>query len=113
MVLGMSIKEVYFDLIRRGLKKTEYRPMSLFYQKRFDEGFVTEIIFGHQGMRDKIRCKVKITEGPLPVKLRPEWHDIYKGQYHPGEVYHINITGLPKYFVCQREVNQKYPIKFG
>ena len=113
MVLNLSIREKHFDAIRRGLKPIEYRPYCDFYHSRFDDRYITEIIFGHQQMRDKLSCKVKISTGKLPLALVSEWQDIYKEKHSHRKVYYIQIVGIPRYFVSDSDVNQKYPIRFG
>ena len=112
MALGLSIMNVHFDAIRRGVKKVEYRPISeKYYVPRFENKNVTEIIFGHQRMRDKLLCRVLIEKGALPPELVGEWQRIYKNKHPYDLVYCINIIGIPKYFVSDK--HQYLPIMFS
>ena len=94
----LSIKSCYFDEIRRGQKKTEYRPMTLFYLQRFQEKFITEVELYNTGMADRLICRVnEILEAPIPEYLLEVWRKIYPDD-DGSLVFHLELSH-PHYFI--------------
>lgn len=78
-MLTLSIKKKWFDMIKSGEKKEEYREIKPYYNSRFNKNCIKEIYFnpireiifknGYSSNSPKIKCKVEITEG----YGKPEW----------------------------------------
>jgi len=72
MKITLAIKKIYYDQIKNGVKKTEYRQFSDYYKKLFDKN-PKEIMFHYQ-TKEKMHVKIKkidIIDNFIPVKDRP------------------------------------------
>lgn len=72
-MLTLPIKKKWFDMIRTGVKKEEYRSITPYYQARFrqyaDKEFLVKLRNGYSLLSPYVicSCTVRIGEG------RPEW----------------------------------------
>ena len=58
--ITLRIKRVYFEAIKSGEKKIEYRDNTMFYRKFFVRGdAISNIVFHYQNPQDKIKVAVK------------------------------------------------------
>ena len=89
-ITTLRIKKVYFDMIKDGSKKIEYRDYKEFYHRLFREK-PTHVIFHYQKY-NYIKCKIKsIRKIKTPKKLKNSL--ITFGPY----VYALSLSDVKKY----------------
>lgn len=69
-MLVLPIKKKWFDMIKSGEKKEEYREIKPYYDSRFKYVFIHIYLRnGYSSNSPTIKCKVKIEKG----YGKPEW----------------------------------------
>lgn len=84
-ILHLTLKKKWFDMIKQGVKKEEYREIKPYWTKRLKDFLVKNpfdyVLFRNGYSKDaptlKVECKgVKFGEA------RPEWSDGAKGRFY-------------------------------
>ena len=86
-MLTLPIKKKWFDMIKSGEKKEEYREIKPYYNSRFKKNCIKEIYYnpireiifrnGYSKNSPSIKCKVEITEGYSKEKWGAEPNKMY------------------------------------
>lgn len=98
-MLVLPIKKKWFDMIKSGEKKEEYREIKPYYQKRFQNdglfeftmkhGFVRPVIFRNGYGKDSpkifclCKCEIRIGQG------KPEWGAEPNKEYYILEILEV------------------------
>lgn len=89
MILTLNLKAVYFDQIKSGCKKFEYRVTSKYWRTRLDGRQYTEIKIrlGYPKSGDKSR---EITRPWLGYEIQKVQHELFGTE--PVEVFAIRVN---------------------
>jgi len=80
-IMILPIKKKWFDMIKAGIKKEEYRDVKPYYDSRFKGKLYIDIIFrnGYSKSSPQIKCTCRICLG----NGREEWGAV------PGKIYYV------------------------
>lgn len=95
-MLTLTIKKKWFDMIKNGIKKEEYREINKYYDSRFDKHFYIDrvltpnyIIFrnGYKKDSPKIKCLCSLAQG----FGKEEWGAILEHGYYILEILSVEV----------------------
>lgn len=83
-VLNLTIKKEYFDLIKSGEKRVEYRKISQYYISRFEGKTYDRVIFRNGYAADSPRICMQVTGIVRKKKTKDGnvfgWYEIHLGK---------------------------------
>lgn len=96
-MLTLTIKKKWFDMIKSGIKKEEYREINRYYDSRFDKHFYKDrvltpnyIIFrnGYRKDSPKIKCLCDLAQGTG----NPDWGAEPDKGYYILEILSVEVV---------------------